>query len=165
MTSTGTVVAVFIWQLDIQLSMQWVLITTDVVRISIREMCITLCDKVCQWLVTGRWVSPGTPVSSMNKTGYDITEILLKVVLSTLTPTIYTVVAFICQKDWDSSLKVITKIKHLWMMCRFFHWTIYKALSIKQEIYSWFLWVIMGGYMYIYNLCKQCLCDKVCQWP
>jgi hypothetical protein len=23
----------------------------------------TLCDKVCQWLATGRWFSPGTPVS------------------------------------------------------------------------------------------------------
>jgi hypothetical protein len=59
--------------------------------------------------------------------------------------------------DLDSSLKAITKIKHLWMMCRFFHWSIYKALSIKQEIYSWFLWVILGGYIYMYNLCKQCL--------
>jgi hypothetical protein len=28
----------------------------------------TLCDKVCQWLVAGRWFSPGTPVSSTNKT-------------------------------------------------------------------------------------------------
>ena len=24
----------------------------------------TLCDKVCQWLATGRWFSPSTPVSS-----------------------------------------------------------------------------------------------------
>jgi hypothetical protein len=23
----------------------------------------TLCDKVCQWLATGQWFSPGTPVS------------------------------------------------------------------------------------------------------
>jgi hypothetical protein len=28
----------------------------------------TLCDKVCQWLATGRWFYPGTPVSSTNKT-------------------------------------------------------------------------------------------------
>ena len=28
----------------------------------------TLCDKVFQWLVTGRWFSPGIPVSSANKT-------------------------------------------------------------------------------------------------
>jgi hypothetical protein len=27
----------------------------------------TWCDKVCQWLVAGRWFSPGTPVSSTNK--------------------------------------------------------------------------------------------------
>jgi hypothetical protein len=28
----------------------------------------TLCDKVCQWLPTGWWFSPGTLVSSINKT-------------------------------------------------------------------------------------------------
>jgi len=28
----------------------------------------TLCDKVCQWLTTCRWFSPGIPVSSTNKT-------------------------------------------------------------------------------------------------
>jgi len=27
-----------------------------------------LCDNVCQWLATGRWFSPGTLVSSTNKT-------------------------------------------------------------------------------------------------
>jgi hypothetical protein len=50
----------------------------------------TLCDKVCQWFVTGRWFSP---VSSTNKTDlYDIIEILLKVVLNTinLTPLLLT---------------------------------------------------------------------------
>jgi hypothetical protein len=28
----------------------------------------TLCDKLCQWLATCRWFSPGPPVSSTNKT-------------------------------------------------------------------------------------------------
>ena len=28
----------------------------------------TLCDKVCQWLGTGQWFSPGTLVFSTNKT-------------------------------------------------------------------------------------------------
>ena len=52
------------------------------VRILLRARCITLCDKVCQWLATGRWSSPGTPVPSSNKTdGHNITEILLKVAL------------------------------------------------------------------------------------
>jgi len=42
----------------------------------------TLCDKVCQWLVAGRWFSPGTLVFFTNKTNcHDITEILLKVAL------------------------------------------------------------------------------------
>ena len=43
----------------------------------------TLCDKVCQWF------SPSTPVSSTTKTDFhDITEILLKVALNTITLTI-----------------------------------------------------------------------------
>ena len=41
-------------------------------------------EKVYQLLVHGRWFSPGTPASSTNNTGrHDITEILLKVALST----------------------------------------------------------------------------------
>ena len=47
----------------------------------------TLGDQVCQWLEAGRWFSPGNPVSSTNKTDrHDITEILLKVALNTITP-------------------------------------------------------------------------------
>ena len=46
----------------------------------------TLCDKVCQWLATGQWFSLGTSVSSTNKTdSQNITEILLKVALNTIT--------------------------------------------------------------------------------
>jgi hypothetical protein len=42
----------------------------------------TLCNKVCQWLVTDRRFSP---VSFNNKTDlHDITEILLKVMLNTI---------------------------------------------------------------------------------
>jgi hypothetical protein len=55
------------------------------VWISIRARCTTLCDKVCQWLVTGRWFSPGTLMSFTNKTDrHNITEILLKVALNTI---------------------------------------------------------------------------------
>ena len=47
----------------------------------------TLCDKGCQWFAAGRF-SPGTPVSSTNKTDrHDITELLLKVVLNTINQT------------------------------------------------------------------------------
>jgi len=57
------------------------------VRIPFRRGVLdtTLRDKVCQSLATGRWISPGIPVSSTNKTGrHDITEILLKVAFNTI---------------------------------------------------------------------------------
>ena len=42
------------------------------VRLPLRAMCTTFCDKVCQRLVIGRWFSPGIPVSSTNKTDRQI---------------------------------------------------------------------------------------------
>ena len=50
------------------------------VRIPLRCIVLdtTLCDKVCQWLATGLWFSAGTLISSTNKTYHrDRTEILL----------------------------------------------------------------------------------------
>jgi hypothetical protein len=44
------------------------LLKTTYVQISIRARYATLCDKVCQWLATGRRFSPGPQVSSINKT-------------------------------------------------------------------------------------------------
>jgi hypothetical protein len=47
----------------------------------------TLCDKVCQWLTTGRLFSPSILISSTNKTDrHDITGILLRVALNTNKP-------------------------------------------------------------------------------
>ena len=62
------------------------------VRISPRRgvLAITLCDKVCQWLVTGSYFSPVTPVSSTSKTDpHNITEILLNATLNTISLTLY----------------------------------------------------------------------------
>jgi hypothetical protein len=56
----------------------------------------TLCDKICQWLATGRWFSLGTPVSSVNKTDrHDIAEILFKVALNTINESL-TKVVYLC---------------------------------------------------------------------
>ena len=60
------------------------------VRIPLRRGVLdtTLCDKVCQWFAAGRRFSPGALVSSTNKTDcHDITDILLKVALNTITLT------------------------------------------------------------------------------
>ena len=69
--------------------MQSVPITTNIVSLNSDQEGVldtTLCDKICQWLVTGRMLSPGTSVSSTNKTDcHHITEILLKVALNTIT--------------------------------------------------------------------------------
>ena len=55
-------------------------------------------DKVYQLFVQGRWFSPGTPASFITKTGrHDISEILLKVALS-------------------------TKIRILYMFCNIYEW-------------------------------------------
>ena len=62
---------------------------TDVVSSNLdQDKVYNICDKICQRLATGRWSSPGTPVSSTNKTDHnDITEILLKVVFNTIKQT------------------------------------------------------------------------------
>jgi hypothetical protein len=66
---------------------------------------------VCQWLATGQWFSSGTAVSSTNKTDYhDITEILLKVALNTITLTLFTKIL----------LKKIIKIYNSWYMYSIF---------------------------------------------
>jgi len=52
------------------------------VRIPLRRgiLYTTLCEKVCQWLATGQWFSPCTPVSCTNQSDrHDIAELLLKV--------------------------------------------------------------------------------------
>ena len=68
-----------VWYLNEQLPVQSVPITTTVVHGKVYSDT-TLCDKVCQWLGTGQWFSPGTLVSSTNNADrHDIAEILLKV--------------------------------------------------------------------------------------
>jgi hypothetical protein len=58
------------------------------VRILLMARCTWYNIIVCQWLVTGQWFSRGTLVSSTNKTDHhNITEILLKVTLNTITKT------------------------------------------------------------------------------
>ena len=48
----------------------------------------TLYDNVRQWYAAGRWISPGTPVSTTNKTDrHNIIDILLNVALNTINQT------------------------------------------------------------------------------
>ena len=69
--------------------MQSVPITTKVVSLNpVHAEVYSLCDKVCQWLETCQWFSPGIPVSSTNKTDcLDLAGILLKMVLDSISLT------------------------------------------------------------------------------
>ena len=93
-----------VWQLDLQLPLQSVSITIEVVSSNLVQVRYTRYN--IMWyslsvLVTGQWFSPGTPVSSTNKTDFhDITEILLKVALNT----IITITS-------DKSFSYITQVK------------------------------------------------------
>ena len=71
-------------------------------------------DKVYQLLAHGRWFSPGTPASSITKTGrHDIPEILLKVALnnknqikSNHIPVRHTIMACMPRKSFLSSFYI-----------------------------------------------------------
>jgi hypothetical protein len=70
----------FIWQSTI-IWLHLILCTLFVfIHMSVGVLDTTLCDYVCQWLAADLWFSPGTLVTSTNKTDcHDIIEILLKV--------------------------------------------------------------------------------------
>ena len=102
------------------------------IRISIRARCTTLCDKVCQWLATGWWFSPGLPVSSTNKTDHhDITEMLLEVALNTIKQT--NKLIYLCLNiphiiDYRHNIS----INFCWtlmqtVLCRVSYWTAYRS--------------------------------------
>ena len=121
------------------------------IRISVRARCTTLCDKICQWLVTGRWFSAGPLVSSTNKTDrHDISEILLKVELNTiiLTPLKY---LFLCV-SW------IVLYTCEWMQIKIclLYYTAFLNNAIQQLIYIYVVpsikktkfWIL---YFYVHN--------------
>jgi hypothetical protein len=92
------------------------------VRISIKTRCTILCDKLCQWLATGQWFSPGPSISSTNKIDHhDITEILLIVVLNTIKQTIA------LQVQWNILLLNTLRLN-------------FKRLSINYFLFLFVVW-------------------------
>ena len=108
------------------------------VRIPIRRGVLdtTLCDKVCQWLTTGRWISPGTPISSTNKTGrQDITKILLKVALSTMALTL------LSSNIWGSCYSIFSLICKL---CRTLFGLLYFFLWPLCCLFFFDIWILIA---------------------
>jgi hypothetical protein len=75
----------------------------------------TLCDKAYQWLVEGRWISPGIPVSTTNKTDRHEQQwsIILPISTKRLDLTVSTMLS-ICY--WNSSNDEVCFVFHLWSL-------------------------------------------------
>jgi len=82
--------AVIVWWLDLQLPMQSVPITTDIVSSNLNQGKVyNIMWSSLSVACDSPWVSLGPLVSSTNKTDrHDITETLLKVALNTIKQTI-----------------------------------------------------------------------------
>jgi hypothetical protein len=110
---------------------------------------LPLCDKVCQWLATGRWFSPGTTVSSTNKIDrHDITEILLTVALNTINqPIRYILLSIYCLwlqcncrrvliiswKSWN--LICVLGLSNFPLLLRHINLTIHVYSCVVEELY------------------------------
>ena len=92
-------VVVIIWLLDLIQRVQSVLITTKVVSSNpVQDEMYSIQHHVIQFVNDLRqvWFSPGTPVSSTNKTDrHDATEILLKVALMLMVLWLFVTLALI----------------------------------------------------------------------
>ena len=75
----------FVWNKDIGYTQSVLCLVVISIYTSVIQHYVIKFSVTC----AGRWFSPGTPVSSTNKTdGHDATEILLKVTLNTITLTL-----------------------------------------------------------------------------
>jgi hypothetical protein len=89
-----------------------------------QEKISTSCGKVCQWHKAGRCFSLGLPVSSTNKTDrLDMTDILLKVALNTITitSTIMLSKLILAGRGYPSFL-MNSKMVIFNILAFFFHW-------------------------------------------
>jgi hypothetical protein len=65
----------------------------------------TLCDQVCQWLETGRWFSPGIPVSSTYTSGIKHHKTNQPIIMS-----------FIIIHDSSKVIKLANSVIHIQML-------------------------------------------------
>ena len=82
------------------------------VRISIRARRTTLCDKVCQWLATGRWFSPGPPISDSIINQFNSTTVLYLAFSLPTFSTPYIVGFFFVSNDlrWNVIVRFVDKV-------------------------------------------------------
>jgi hypothetical protein len=105
---------------------------------------------VCQWLATGRWFSPGSPVSSTNNTDrHDITEILLKVALNIMT------------SSYKRAYRVVTFLHKYSLYSNNIFWSLY-WISSWVDLSLRKVWRLQKGYqnVMIYYLLYMVECKE-----
>ena len=97
----------------------------------------TLCDKVCQWLATGLWISLGTPISATKV----VTEIFFESGVKHIT--------FNGQMMDQTFVYVVHNIKHFWVIV----WHIFTSTNNTTTIlFPTQLWELL----YTYHVIKKC---------
>ena len=120
-------------------------ITTKVV--SSNPMCTTLCDKFCQWF------SPGTPLSSTNKT--DITEILLKVALNTINLNHFTCKYFFFNYAKNQHIFVYTCLSEvLEVSMSYLHFSLMFSVGEVKSPHFIQVWWAQGYNEQLHVICK-----------
>ena len=100
---------------------------------------ITQCENM---LYYNWWFSPGTPVSSTNKTDrHDITEILLKVELSTINLQPYynciRISYLILNQYWYFFSDHQSYGRHFWLL--FYQWRLLSVVVLRRQRYLWII--------------------------
>ena len=112
-------------------------------------------DKVCQSLATGRWLSPGTPVSSTNKTDcHDITEILSGAKHHNPNPH-NPLIIFL----FEFALYVSTDVfPNLYVYCSLIHATPFLPLWVRLLIFYYYIFIAFYVSIDVYIRIHQCMC-------
>ena len=80
---------ILVKQYEIYFFIYWIYLRGKIIFLYISKMHFDIVFHLCRWLQAGLWFSLGTPVSSINETDrHDISKILLKVAVNTITSTL-----------------------------------------------------------------------------
>ena len=128
-----------------------------------------ICDKVCRWLATGQRFSPDTLVSSTDKTDCrDITELLLKVVLNTLTLTQMLIYFFHCDYKislWFLLINTIIRNPTFFPLFCFLHLSVERrwgmATGEAEAMYFLVNYTLNLSYIYPIFSCKKILYSDI----
>ena len=129
----------------------------------------TLCHKVCQWLAAGRWFSPGSPVSATKKTDlHDLTEILVKVVLNTITHNLFGLWSIIILLQLVVLSLVFACLSGLWFVILFAQFVLFFSLLLlcRHGLCFWMMFpqLVLIHFIVVGECFGIIMCRTVCSY-